>query len=44
MIEFAWSTLKCHDSTLKCQAKKAGSTLSCRRSISVITVAESIIN
>ena len=37
-MEFALSTLKCHNSTLKCQAKGAGSPLKVKRILSVITV------
>ena len=42
-MEFALSTLKCHNSTLKCQAKEAGSPLKLHRLISVITVGKNII-
>ena len=38
MMEFALSTLSCQNSTLKCQAKEAGSPLKLHHLISVITV------
>jgi len=37
-MKFALSTLKCHNLTLKCKAKEAGSPLKLHRTISVITV------
>ena len=37
-MDFALSTLNCHNSTLKCQAKEAGSPLNLHRLISVIVL------
>ena len=42
MMQFALSTLKCHNSTLKCQAKEAGSPIKLHRLISVITVRKKV--